>query len=138
MRKIKPIKEDIKLKIIQMYKDGCPIDSITETLHVSRDTIKKYAKTTRRGTYKNWRKRNQNLCDYRADGKSYKEIAKKVGCTENAVKLAVYRHRKKTRGDPTKRFVIGFLLKSVLSGINSSVALKNAKEADVLRVITDV
>lgn len=131
---MKPISDEQKTKIIELYNSGLNGYQVAKIVGLSKSVVYKYLKA--RNHYVKWsEKLNQLLCDGRAEGKTYKQIAAEIGCTAIAARIAMHRHRVKIRADPSKKLVASVLLRAMKTGATATEALRQAKKADILRAV---
>lgn len=117
--------------ILPLREAGFTIRECAQILRCAHTTIERYLKQNGLVSRKArpWTEREkEKLIQLHAAGRSYDEIAKKLGRTRNAIEIALCRHRKRIRADPERQAV----LKVLAFCLNPGRILKLARESGLL------
>ncbi len=130
---MKLTKEKIKAIRTHRGKTGVEIASITG---FGINTVWHYMRGKR--VEKNWSEcEMQKLTEWRLEGISYAEIAKRLRRPANSVKIKMCRHKKEVLNDPQKRIVLYYLTKAFRLESNPLLVLKALRKARIFEIRED-
>ncbi len=125
-RRLWTAEEDITLKALR--EQGYTIKQCAKFMNRAHSTILRHLgiETQRR----RWTEaEKEKAIHLRAMGKSYKQIARKLGRTQNAVEIFFCRYRKEVMSDPEKVKV----LKALSFCLNPGRVLRYLRDIDILK-----
>lgn len=121
----------------QLYASGMSVDEIAAALKLGRTTVYKHLSLRLRQQPRWSEEELQWLIDARYLGMTYKEIAKILGRSPIALRIAMCRHRKWVRSDEKRKAVLGFVSWGVKNKVPVRKLLTAARRADILREVAD-
>lgn len=127
-----PLTAEEKRRIFELYRRGFNGYQIARYLGRGKTTIYKYLPKKGRPWHRWTDEDMQTLVDGYANGLPTAQIAAKIGCSPNAVRIAMTRHRKRVRADPRRRLVLYWLKVGFDMGLKPGQVLTRLRQADIM------
>lgn len=109
MRKIDEVKSN---EILRLIEEGKTVRETADMLNIAHTTVERYLKkrgVIRRPLRRWTEKEREKLIKLYSMGRSYEQIAKSLGRSQNAIEIELSRRRKEIKKDPEKQRVLKVL-----------------------------